>query len=87
MHNSYNKYEVIYLAEFCLDCWNKINGTNDPPENYVISKELALCEGCRQMKQVIVIKRTGNMDRSYRIALWILLICVLLYILFQRNWS
>lgn len=45
------------MAEFCLDCWNKINGKNDPPEKYVLSKELDLCEGCGEWKNVIVAER------------------------------
>ena len=45
------------MAEFCLDCWNKINGHNDPPEKYVISKELDLCEECGKMTNVIVAVR------------------------------
>lgn len=24
------------MAEFCLDCWNKLMDSNDPPEKYVI---------------------------------------------------
>lgn len=41
------------MAEFCLECWNRINGTNDSPRKYIMSKELALCEGCGKMKIVI----------------------------------
>lgn len=42
------------MAEFCLDCWNRLMNTNDPPEKFVISKELDLCEGCGQWRHVIV---------------------------------
>lgn len=45
------------MAEFCLDCWNRINGTNDPPDQYVISKDLELCEGCGMWKHVIITER------------------------------
>ena len=31
-----NKIEVIKMAEFCLECWNKINETNDPESDYII---------------------------------------------------
>lgn len=49
------------MAEFCVDCWNELNGTNDPPENFVVSKELDLCEGCAQMKHVVIaIKPSGG---------------------------
>lgn len=45
------------MAEFCLECWNKINNTNDGEEKYVISKELDLCEGCEEWKNVIICER------------------------------
>lgn len=50
------------MAEFCLECWNKINETNDPKRNYIISKELDLYEECGELKHVIVTIR-----RSYYI--------------------
>lgn len=40
------------MAEFCLDCWNKLNGEDEPPENYIISQELELCEGCGELRRV-----------------------------------
>ena len=48
------------MAEFCLGCWNKINGTNDDKRKYIISKDLDLCEECGEWKNVIVAER-----RSY----------------------
>ena len=51
---TYNCTEVIIVAEFCLDCWNEINGTDEPKDKYVYSKELDLCEGCGEWKHVIV---------------------------------
>lgn len=45
------------MAEFCLDCWNRINETDDPSEKYHISKDLDLCEGCGEWKNVIVIEK------------------------------
>ena len=54
------------MAEFCLECWNKIMNTDDPPQKYVLSKELDFCEECGQWKSVIVRTR-----RCYLIAQWI----------------
>ena len=31
------------MAEFCLDCWNELNGTNYSKRKYVVSKDLDLC--------------------------------------------
>ncbi len=45
------------MAEFCLECWNKINGTNDSERKYVLSKESDLCEGCGEIKPVIIMER------------------------------
>ena len=42
------------MAEFCLDCWNKIMGTTDSPKKYIISKEPDFCEECNEWKPVIV---------------------------------
>ena len=42
------------MAEFCLDCWNKVMDTNDPPKKFIISRDLDLCEECGQWKRVIV---------------------------------
>jgi len=45
------------MAEFCLDCWNKINDSRYTIKDFVISRELDLCEECGEYKQVIVRKR------------------------------
>ncbi len=45
------------MAEFCLDCLNKRNNTNYTKREFVISKELNLCEGCGELKHVIIAKR------------------------------
>ena len=45
------------MAEFCLDCWNKINETHDSKWRYVLSWDKDLCEECGQYKRVIVVER------------------------------
>ena len=45
------------MAEFCLDCWNKIMETDDPPKKFVLSRELELCEACGAWKPVIAAVR------------------------------
>ena len=45
------------MAEFCLDCWNKLNGTKDSKWRYVLSWELDYCEECGIYKKVIVQER------------------------------
>lgn len=45
------------MAEFCLDCWNKINKTNDSKWRYALSWDKDLCEECGQYKRVIIVER------------------------------
>ena len=45
------------MAEFCLDCWNKVNGTKDSPCRYVLSWEKDLCEGCAEYKRIIIAEK------------------------------
>lgn len=40
------------MAEFCLDCWNRLNGTHCTPQD--VKTDLDLCEGCGCRKPVIV---------------------------------
>lgn len=54
------------MAEFCLDCWNKINETNYPESKFIISKELCLCEECQKMTNVIVADRKYYYLRKFR---------------------
>jgi len=42
------------MAEFCLDCWNKINHTLLAEKDVVLSEELDLCEGCAEIKPSVV---------------------------------
>ena len=42
------------MAEFCLPCWNKLNGAELTKWDVVLSRELDLCEGCGQWVRVIV---------------------------------
>ena len=45
------------MAEFCLDCWNKINKINDSKWRYALSWDKDLCEECGQYKRVIIVER------------------------------
>ena len=45
------------MAEFCLECWNKINGTNYSENKYVMSKEISFCEECWRLKKVVIRKK------------------------------
>ena len=51
---TYNINGGDFMAEFCLDCWNRINGTDDEEDKYILSEELDLCEGCGEWKHVVI---------------------------------
>lgn len=38
------------MAEFCPECWNKLTENRFAKEKYILSKDLDLCERCRQYK-------------------------------------
>ncbi|MBP3655011.1 MAG: hypothetical protein J6J04_06315 [Oscillospiraceae bacterium] len=48
------------MAEFCLDCFNKISKTNYTERDFILSDELDLCEECGEWKQVIIVQRRGR---------------------------
>lgn len=58
------------MAEFCLDCLNKINGTNYDESKYIISDDLDLCEGCGEWKPVVVAVRRKNSGSWIRYELY-----------------
>ena len=42
------------MAEFCLDCYNKLNGTNHRKSDVTLDDELDLCERCGEWKHCIL---------------------------------
>jgi len=54
---TYNTSGGENMAEFCPECWNKLNNFSDPAESYRLSWGYELCEGCSEFKRVVVGKR------------------------------
>ena len=52
------------MAEFCYECWNKINETHEPKWKYVLSWGKDLCEECGEYKRVIVAERSWVYGRK-----------------------
>lgn len=72
------------MAEFCLECWNRINETDDDAKKYVISKDLWLCEGCAEFKPVIIAERKYYYLRKLRVVLFpVHLFCLIVYLLWR----
>ena len=58
------------MAEFCLDCWNKLNGTHYTPDQVWLEEDL--CEGCGQWKPVVAaMRQVGVRGRLARIYHWL----------------
>lgn len=54
------------MSEFCVDCWNKLNETNDSKWRYALTYRKELCEECEQYKRVIVTERRwSRMQRMF----------------------
>ena len=49
------------MAEFCLDCMQKINGRHYDEMDFILSDDLDLCEGCGQWKHVVVVRRRRSL--------------------------
>lgn len=68
------------MAGFCLDCWNKMNQTDDNKEKYIISEDLDLCEGCGKWKHVIIMERKAYY--MYKFGYFIVLFRIIFYVLY-----
>ena len=51
---TYNCVEVIFMAEFCAECFSKIFDEKVTERNYILSKDFDLCEECGEWKRVVV---------------------------------
>ncbi len=48
------------MAEFCVSCWNIYNETDIPEEDFILSPEYELCEGCGEFKHTILCRRKSS---------------------------
>ncbi len=44
------------MAEFCVQCYNRINQKKTHPCDYILSFYPELCEGCGEYKRVIILR-------------------------------
>ena len=42
------------MAEFCVDCINKIFEQNKTEADFILSKNLEFCEGCCKQKRIVI---------------------------------
>ena len=54
------------MAEFCLKCWNELNKEVPLREkDVIISKDFYLCEGCAELKNIILVYERKNLFRKF----------------------
>ncbi len=83
------------MAEFCLECQNKLDGTNYSERKYILSDCLDLCEGCGCYKRVVIMERKYYYLRKLKYVLFpfkifgfllrVLLFPILLFIWIKEN--
>ncbi len=71
------------MAEFCFECWNRINKANDIPKRYIISENLSLCDGCGKYKHIVVMERRYYMRKPRFAVLPIKFICTFVLLLWR----
>ena len=55
------KYDKgVIMAEFCIDCMNKMNGSNYTEKDVCFSENTDLCEGCGEYKHVVISVKEGK---------------------------
>ncbi len=54
------------MAEFCLECMNKIEGTCEDSKKYILSEELNLCEECGEYKHTVVCEKKYHYLYKFR---------------------
>ena len=54
---TYSIIGVIVMAEFCWECFNKVNERKYSRWRYALSLDPDLCEECGQWKRVVVRER------------------------------
>lgn len=69
------------MADFCVDCWNKIHGLKTPACGYVLSREEELCEECGEMKRMVEGRRCG----AEAMAAWLFSLSGSIIKNFQKN--
>ena len=54
------------MAEFCVECWNKLCNKDLPAKEYILSRYPELCEHCGEYKKVVIMERRDALFRYVR---------------------
>ena len=53
------------MAEFCLDCLNRLEGTCYTKWDVSLSWSKDICEGCSQLRRTVICLRKRTIRRQY----------------------
>lgn len=45
------------MAEFCMECLNRISETNFKEEDFIMSEALEFCEECCKFKHIVIVRK------------------------------
>lgn len=54
------------MAEFCMECLNRINGTNFKEEDFIMSEALEFCEECCKFKHIVLVRKDACYFHRFR---------------------
>ena len=54
------------MAEFCFECFKKINELDEQEGKYKISRDKYLCEECGKLKRVVIAEKKGYYLYKFR---------------------
>jgi hypothetical protein len=58
------------MSEICFECFNKSNGNKYSKKDFIISKDLDLCEYCGKLKPVIICFKSAFYSRLFDLILF-----------------
>ena len=59
------------MAEFCWECFKKLNNIDESEaKKYAITKQLDLCEGCADLRHVVIGEKRDYYRYKFRIFLF-----------------
>lgn len=60
------------MAEFCLDCLNRLEGTCYTKWDVSLSWSKDICEGCSQLRRTVICRVSGQFDGNISVYMMII---------------
>lgn len=48
------------MAEFCMECLNKISETNFKEKDFILSENLEFCEECCKFRHIVIVSKKAR---------------------------